>query len=91
MIKNGIEASDNKYIEIHRNKPNLYKNILVEDFSKGMNRELLEMVFKRSYKANPDFDGYGIDLLIAKSAMERQNGNLLYHKEKNQISINQDL
>lgn len=49
-----------------------------------MNRELLEKALKRFSKINPNSDGYGIGLPMAKYAMERQNGNLLYHKVKNQ-------
>lgn len=49
-----------------------------------MNRELSEKALKRFYKINPNSDGYDIGLPTAKYAMGRQNGNLLYHKEKNQ-------
>ena len=54
----------------------------MEDFSKGLDREMLEKVFKRFYKMDPNSKGYGIGLPMAKSVMERQNGELLYHKGK---------
>lgn len=82
VMKNGIEATEGRQIEIHLKETNLYKSILVEDFSDGLDREMLEKVFKRFYKADPNSKGYGIGLPMAKSVMERQNGELLYHKGK---------
>lgn len=82
VMKNGIEATEGRQIEIHLNETNLYKSIFVEDFSKGLDHEMLEKVFKRFYKMDPNSKGYGIGLPMAKSVMERQNGELLYHKGK---------
>ena len=82
VMKNGIEATEGKHIEIQLKETNLYKSIFVEDFSKGLDREMLEKVFRRFYKIDPNSKGYGIGLPMAKSVMERQNGELLYHKEK---------
>lgn len=82
VMKNGIEATESRQIEIRLKETNLYKSIFVEDFSKGLDREMLEKVFKRFYKLNPNSKGYGIGLPMAKSVMERQNGELLYHKGK---------
>lgn len=82
VMKNGIEATEGRHIEIHLKETNLYKSIFVEDFSKGLDREMLEKVFKRFYKLDPNSKGYGIGLPMAKSVMERQNGELLYHKGK---------
>lgn len=82
VMKNGLEATEGRQIEIQLKETNLYKSIFVEDFSKGLDREMLEKVFKRFYKMNPNSKGYGIGLPMAKSVMERQNGELLYHKGK---------
>ena len=82
VMKNGIEATEDRQIEIQLKETNLYKSIFVEDFSKGLDREMLEKVFKRFYKMDPNSKGYGIGLPMAKSVMERQNGELLYHKGK---------
>lgn len=82
VMKNGIEATEGRQIEIHLKETNLYKSIFVEDFSKGLDREMLEKVFKRFYKLNPNSKGYGIGLPMAKSVMERQNGELLYNRGK---------
>ena len=82
VMKNGLEATEGRHIEIQLKETNLYKSIFVEDFSKGLDREMLEKVFKRFYKLDPNSKGYGIGLPMAKSVMERQNGELLYHKGK---------
>lgn len=87
VMKNGIEATEGRHIEIHLKETNLYKSIFVEDFSKGLDREMLEKVFKRFYKLNPNSKGYGIGLPMAKSVMERQNAELLYHKGKKSNSF----
>ena len=87
VMKNGIEATEGRHIEIHLKETNLYKSIFVEDFSKGLDREMLEKVFKRFYKLDPNSKGYGVGLPMAKSVMERQNGELLYHKGKKSNSF----
>lgn len=87
VMKNGLEATEDRHIEIHLKETNLYKSIFVEDFSKGLDREMLEKVLRRFYKADPNSKGYGIGLPMAKSVMERQNGELLYHKGKKSNSF----
>ena len=87
VMKNGLEATEDRHIEIHLKETNLYKSIFVEDFSRGLNREMLEKVFRRFYKIDPNSKGYGIGLPMAKSVMERQNGELLYHKGKKSNSF----
>ena len=87
VMKNGLEATEDRHIEIHLKETNLYKSIFVEDFSKGLDREMLEKVFKRFYKLDPNSKGYGIGLPMAKSVMERQNGELLYRKGKKSNSF----
>ncbi|GAB7231325.1 sensor histidine kinase [Facklamia hominis] len=82
VMKNGLEATEDRHIEIRLKETNLYKSIFVEDFSKGLDKQMLEKVFRRFYKADPNSKGYGIGLPMAKSVMERQNGELLYHKGK---------
>ncbi|MDY3118410.1 MAG: HAMP domain-containing sensor histidine kinase [Peptoniphilus sp.] len=82
VMKNGIEASEDGQIEMYLKETNVYKSIFVEDFSEGLDQAMLEKVFTRFYKADPTSEGYGIGLSVAKSVMERQNGELLYHKGK---------
>ena len=87
VMKNGLEATEGRHIEIHLKETNLYKSILVEDFSDGLDRQTLEKVFRRFYKIDPNSNGYGIGLPMAKSVMERQNGELLYRKGKKSNSF----
>ena len=87
VMKNGLEATEDRHIEIHLKETNLFKSIFVEDFSKGLDRQMLEKVFRRFYKIDPNSKGYGIGLPMAKSVMERQNGELLYHKGKKSNSF----
>lgn len=87
VMKNGIEATKGRQIEIQLKETKLYKSIFVKDFSKGLDRGMLEKVFKRFYKLNPNSKGYGIGLPMAKSVMEKQNGELLYHKGKKSNSF----
>jgi len=87
IVKNGIEASSDKGVEIHLKETNLFQSIIVKDFGQGLDREMLKKAFKRFYKENPDSEGYGIGLPMAKSIMEKQGGELLYRKDKDSNSF----
>lgn len=54
----------------------------MEDFSEGMSDEVLKKVYRRFHKENKDSKGYGIGLPIAKTVMEKQNGDLIYSRGK---------
>jgi signal transduction histidine kinase len=87
LVKNALEASEKKKVDILLKETNIYKSILVIDYSQGMDKKMLEKVFKRFYKANPKSKGYGIGLPMAKSIMEKQNGDLIYVKGKKSNSF----
>lgn len=87
IVKNAIEASSDKGVEIHLKETNLFQSIIVKDFGQGLDREMLKKAFKRFYKENPDSEGYGIGLPMAKSIMEKQGGELLYRKDKDSNSF----
>lgn len=82
IVKNGIEASINKGVEIYFKETNLFKSIIVEDFSKGMDNDTLKKAYRRFYKENSSAKGYGIGLPMAKTIIEKQGGELLYTKGK---------
>lgn len=82
IVKNGIEASNNKGVNIYLKETNIYQSIIVEDFSSGMSDETLKKVYKRFHKGNKDSKGYGIGLPMAKDIMEKQNGEIIYLKGK---------
>lgn len=82
IVKNGIEASKDKGIKIYLKETNIYQSIIVEDFSSGMSDKVLKKVYKRFHKENKDSNGYGIGLPMAKTVMEKQNGELIYSRGK---------
>lgn len=82
IIKNGMEASEHHRIQIYLKETNVFQSVIIEDFSRGLDREQLKKVYQRFYKENPNSKGYGIGLPMAKSVMEKQNGELLYAKGK---------
>lgn len=83
IIKNGLEASEEKGIEIELKTSNIHQSILVRDYSEGISDKMLQKYYTRFYKSNPKTKGFGIGLPMAKSIMEKQNGDLLYFREKN--------
>lgn len=87
IAKNGIEASGKKSIEIELKETNLFKSFIVKDKSKGMKKHELENAYKRFHKGNSSSEGYGIGLPLAKQIIEKQNGELIYTKEKNYNSF----
>ena len=82
IVKNGLEASAEKGIEIQLKETKIYKSIFIKDYSKGLSDDRLKKAYKRFYKENPDSKGFGIGLPMAKSIMEKQNGELLYKRGK---------
>lgn len=82
IVKNGLEASSEKGIEICLKETKVYKSILIIDYSEGLSDDILKKSYKRFYKVNPDSKGFGIGLPMAKSIIERQNGELLYNRGK---------
>ncbi|MEI3611442.1 sensor histidine kinase [Pseudogracilibacillus sp. SO30301A] len=82
IIKNGLEASSEKGVEVEFKISTIYHSILVRDFSEGLSYKRLQKNYTRFYKPNPKTKGFGIGLPMAKSIMEKQNGELLYFRER---------
>lgn len=82
IIKNGLEASEEKGIEVELQTSNIHQSILVRDFSEEISDKMLRKYYTRFYKSNPKTKGFGIGLPMAKSIMAKQNGDLLYFREK---------
>ncbi|XVG96625.1 sensor histidine kinase [Eubacteriales bacterium KG125] len=66
---------------------NIYQSIIIEDFGKGMSNEILKKVYRRFYKENKDSKGYGIGLPMAKTIIEKQNGELIYTRGRTSNSF----
>lgn len=82
VMKNGLEASKEKGIKVHLKETNIYSSIIIEDFGDGISDDMLKKVYKRFYKGNKNSKGYGIGLPMAKTIIEKQNGELIYTKGK---------
>lgn len=87
IVKNGIEASEPKGVKIHLKETNIYQSIIIEDFSKGISKDNLEKIYRRFYKENKDSKGYGIGLPMAKTIIEKQNGELIYTRGRTSNSF----
>ena len=82
VVKNGIESSPKEGVRIILKETNIYKSIIVEDYSQGIPDEVLKKVYKRFYKENQNSKGYGIGLPMAKTIVEKQDGELIYTRGK---------
>ena len=82
VVKNGIESSPKEGVRIILKETNIYKSIIVEDYSQGISDEVLKKIYKRFYKENQNSKGYGIGLPMAKTIVEKQNGELIYTRGK---------
>lgn len=82
VVKNGIESSPKESVRIILKETNIYKSIIVEDYSQGIPDEVLKKVYKRFYKENQNSKGYGIGLPMAKTIVEKQDGELIYTRGK---------
>ena len=87
IVKNGIEASEDKGIKIYLQETNIYQSITIEDFGKGISKDDLKKIYRRFYKENKDSKGYGIGLPMAKTIIEKQNGELVYTRGKTSNSF----
>ncbi len=82
VVKNGIESSPKEGVRIILKETNIYKSIIVEDYSQGISDDVLKKIYKRFYKENQNSKGYGIGLPMAKTIVEKQNGELIYTRGK---------
>lgn len=87
IVKNGMEASEENGIKIYLKETNIFQSIIIEDFSKGISKDNLKNVYRRFYRENRDSKGYGIGLPMAKTIIEKQNGELIYTKGRTSNSF----
>lgn len=78
ILKNCIEHSQDGsyiYIDIIRNK--IYTQITIKDNGEGISKEDIKHIFQRFYKGtNSKKDSIGIGLPLAKTIIEKNNGNI---------------
>ena len=86
ILKNAVEYSyeGNKVI-IECEDNNIYTQIKVKDFGKGMDDEDTINIFKRFYKGKEaNKDSIGIGLSLSKTIIEKDNGIVIVESKKNQ-------
>jgi len=89
ILKNAIEYSynDNEVL-IECDDNNLYTQIKIKDFGKGMDNKDTQNIFKRFYKGEySSKDSIGIGLSLAKTIIEKDNGRIEVESTKNQGTI----
>ncbi len=89
IIKNAVEYSNNGgkvLIECEDN--NLYSQIKIIDYGKGMDEEDVQNIFKRFYKGKDSGkDSIGIGLSLSKAIIEEDNGRVSVDSIKNKGTI----
>lgn len=79
LIKNAVTYTSGKVV-IETEITNVYTAIRIVDFGSGMSEEKLKIAFKRFHKLDKNSSGYGIGLPLARTIIERENGELIYKK-----------
>ena len=75
IIKNASNRPTCDKISISSYKNPLYTSLTVEDNGGGIEKENIRKIFKRFYKT-PDSNGFGIGLAMAKTIVEKNNGEI---------------
>lgn len=84
ILKNAVEYSYvGSKVLIDCDNNDIYNEIKIIDFGKGMDREDIRNIFKRFYKGkNASKDSIGIGLALSKTIIEEDNGNIVVESEK---------
>lgn len=79
ILKNAVEYSNiDDEILILCTENNLYFQIKIKDFGKGMNQEDASNIFKRFYKGKDSSkDSVGIGVSLSKAIIEDDNGRII--------------
>lgn len=85
IIKNCIEHSyTDGVINIRIDENNLYTQVLIKDNGDGISKKDIKHIFDRFYKGeNSSHDSIGIGLSLAKTIIEKSNGNVSVTSDKN--------
>lgn len=75
ILKNADNRPTCDKITISSYKNPLYTSLIIEDNGRGIEKENIKKIFKRFYKT-PDSDGFGIGLAMAKTIVEKNNGEI---------------
>ncbi|NMW84155.1 HAMP domain-containing histidine kinase [Peptoniphilus sp. AGMB00490] len=75
ILKNANNRMACNKIFISSSKNPLYTSLVISDNGGGVEKENMRKIFKRFYKT-PDSNGFGIGLAMAKSIVEKNNGEI---------------
>ena len=75
ILKNADNRLTCDKIRVSSYKNPLYTSLIVEDNGGGIAKENIKKIFKRFYKT-PDSNGFGIGLAMAKTIVEKNNGEI---------------
>lgn len=75
IIKNADNRPSCDKIMVSSYKNPLYTSLIIEDNGEGIEKENIKKIFKRFYKT-PDSNGFGIGLAMAKTIVEKNNGEI---------------
>ena len=75
IIKNAVNRPTCDKIVVSSYKNPLYTCLIIEDNGGGIEKENIKKIFKRFYKT-PDSNGFGIGLAMAKTIVEKNNGEI---------------
>lgn len=75
ILKNAENRPSCDKISISSYKNPLHTSLIIEDNGGGIEKENIKKIFKRFYKT-PDSNGFGIGLAMAKTIIEKNNGEI---------------
>ena len=75
ILKNADNRTSCDKITISSQKNPLFTSLIIEDNGGGIEKENMKKIFKRFYKT-PDSNGFGIGLAMAKTIVEKNNGEI---------------
>ena len=75
IVKNADNRPTCDKILVSSYKNPLYTSLIIEDNGGGIEKENMKKIFKRFYKT-PDSNGFGIGLAMAKTIIEKNNGDI---------------
>ena len=75
IMKNADNRPSCDKIVVSSYKNPLYTSLIIEDNGGGIEKDNMKKIFKRFYKT-PDSNGFGIGLAMAKTIVEKNNGEI---------------
>ena len=86
ILKNADNRLTCDKIVVSSYKNPLYTSLIIKDNGGGIKKENIRNIFKRFYKT-PDSNGFGIGLAMAKTIVEKNNGEISVKNENNGASF----